>query len=216
MRLPSELNRIRIFLRPAVVNRYLKKNPDPKLHLGSGNNVVPGWLNSDKFDSRSDIYLNVCAALPFRDNIFPLVYAEHLLEHIPIRRIRHVFSEVFRILKPGGLFRVSVPGLELFAKNYVQGNDEFFRPYKEDYELERKAGKSRAWILRTNGAYFMTLAHFFHHRWMYDFETLEACGRETGFSRILRQEFRKSVSPEAAQMDREKRKPESIYADLIK
>jgi predicted SAM-dependent methyltransferase len=217
-RLPSELARIRIVLRPLAVARYLRGSPAPKLHLGCGEHVVPGWLNADKFNSRADIYLDVYRRLPFADRSFDLIYAEHLLEHVKIEKVAHVLSEALRVLKPAGLFRVTVPDLEMFARKYVEKDDGFFRSYLEKYAAATAAGERKTWIVRTNGAAFMTLANrrFFHHRWMYDFETVEACGKAVGFSRTVRQRFGQSISAEAAGMDLPARESETLYVDLVK
>ena len=52
--------------------------------------------------------------LPFEDNTFDLVYASHVLEHIPWYKVEEVVKEWVRILKPGGVLEVWVPdGLKI-------------------------------------------------------------------------------------------------------
>jgi predicted SAM-dependent methyltransferase len=218
VKLPSELTRVKVLVRPFRVARYLRSSPEPKLHLGCGEHVVPGWLNADKFDSRADIYVDVYYRLPFDDCTFSLIYAEHLLEHVKIEKVRHVLSEARRVLKPHGIFRLTVPDLELFAKKYVAKDAQFFRPYLEKYAAETAAGRTKSWVVRTNGAAFMTLANrrFFHHRWMYDFETVAACSAAVGFSQAVKQRLGQSLSPEAARMDLAHRESETLYVDLVK
>jgi SAM-dependent methyltransferase len=218
MRLPSELTRLKVFLRPFVARRYLREHAVRRLHIGCGDHLVPGWLNADKFDSRADIYLNVYGRLPFADDTFDAVYCEHVLEHVAIEKVRHFLAEVRRVLRPGGVFRVTVPDLEMFAARYVARDDGFFRPYIDMYQERAARGVRKTWIVRTNGAAFMTLANyrFFQHRWMYDFETIKACGEAVGYGRAVKQCFRQGLCAATAALDREFRRSETLYVDLVK
>lgn len=51
--------------------------------------------------------LGTAEKLPFRDNFFDLVVAWDVMEHVPDDR--KAFSEVSRVLKPGGYFLFSLP-----------------------------------------------------------------------------------------------------------
>lgn len=48
-------------------------------------------------------------ALPFADNCIPKVQAQDVLEHLPFEKVPFVLDEIWRVLKPGGVFRLSVP-----------------------------------------------------------------------------------------------------------
>lgn len=52
-------------------------------------------------------YLGTAESLPFGDNFFDLVVAWDVMEHVPDDR--KAFSEVSRVLKPGGYFLFSLP-----------------------------------------------------------------------------------------------------------
>ena len=217
-KLPSELTRVLILTRPFKVRQYLKKHPEPKLHLGCGPNFKEGWLNADKFDSRADIYLNAYHRMPFSDQTFFYLYSEHTLEHLKITKVKFFLEECLRILKPGGIFRITVPDLELLAKKYVEKDKTFFEPYLQKYEPKRKSGKAKYWMVRSPGGIINTLAtrHFFHHRWFYDFETLSACAKEVGFKDCLRKSFNQTEANVLKNMDRQERAHETLYVELIK
>lgn len=73
---------------------------------------TPGMVQARKFiDSMGikNIDLIGCSAqeLPFDDNSFDFVYSSHVLEHIEDRKL--AISEIFRVLKPGGIFFCAVP-----------------------------------------------------------------------------------------------------------
>ncbi len=124
---------LKALIRPFVVNRYLKTEPEPKLHLGCGLNIRKGWLNADRFKSEADIYLNVIGKLPFNEATFYGVHTEHMLEHIHVDRIPRLLQEIHRVLKPGGNLRISVPDLETYARKYVEKDHEFFKPIIDLY-----------------------------------------------------------------------------------
>jgi SAM-dependent methyltransferase len=213
----GELARLKILTRPLVRRRYLASTTSPKLHLGCGPRVAPGWLNADKFHADADIYLNAYRPLPFADDTFAIVFAEHMIEHLRIDKVGFFLGEVRRVLKPGGLFRVSCPDLGLFIAKYTAGDDAFFAPILSHFQGKlEKTKDARYWVVRTSGGALMSRAYFHHHRWMYDFGTLRACLADVGFQRIEQQSFRQSVSSEAAALDNPDRAFESLYVDAVK
>lgn len=213
----SELARLKLLTRPMVRRRYLASTTEPKLHLGCGPRVEPGWLNADKFHRDADIWLNAYRPLPFADATFSIVFAEHMIEHLRIDKVGFFLGEVRRVLKPGGLFRVSCPDLGLFIERYTAGDDGFFAPILSHFEGKlAKTKDPRYWIVRTKGGALMSRAYFHHHRWMYDFGTLGACLQEVGFSRVVRQTFRQSLVAEAAALDNPEREFESLYVDAVR
>ena len=209
---------VRILARPRARRRYFASHPVRKLHLGCGTNLVPGWLNADKFTWQSDIFLDAYRRFPFPDRSFRVVYAEHLIEHLRIDRVAGFLGEVHRVLEDRGLFRFSCPDLALFAARYVAGDREFFAPVLSHFEKKRATKPHpKYWVLRTTGAAFMSRAmHFHNHRWMYDFETLRSCLAEIGFSAVTKQTYRRSLLEEAGAMDGPVREWESLYVDAVK
>lgn len=61
-----------------------------------------------------DYVLDAARTLPFGDASFDLIYASHVLEHIPWYQTDDVLREWRRILKPGGVLEIWVPdGLKI-------------------------------------------------------------------------------------------------------
>ncbi|HZQ40651.1 MAG TPA: methyltransferase domain-containing protein [Rhizomicrobium sp.] len=52
---------------------------------------------------------DLTAALSYDDNSIAKVQAQDVLEHLPFERVPFVLDEIYRVLKPGGVFRLSVP-----------------------------------------------------------------------------------------------------------
>jgi SAM-dependent methyltransferase len=48
-------------------------------------------------------------ALPFEGGSIAKVQAQDVLEHLPFEKLPFVLDEIYRVLKPGGAFRLSVP-----------------------------------------------------------------------------------------------------------
>lgn len=47
--------------------------------------------------------------LPYPDNSIPKIQSQDVFEHLPFDRLPFVLDEIYRVLQPGGLFRLSVP-----------------------------------------------------------------------------------------------------------
>jgi predicted SAM-dependent methyltransferase len=212
----SEFARLKILTRPLVRRRYLAGTDAPKLHLGCGPRVEPGWLNADKFDARADIYLNAYKRLPFGDETFAIVFCEHMIEHLRTDTVPAFLREVHRVLRPGGLFRVTCPDLGLFIAKYAAGDRSFFDPIVTHFRDKlTKTKDQRYWLVRSPGSALMSRAYFHHHRWLYDFETLAACLREVGFTNVVQQAHGRSLVTEAA-LDNPERAYETLYVDAVK
>ncbi len=56
-----------------------------------------------------EIRHDLSSPLPFPDSSIAKVQAQDVLEHLPLERVPFVLDEIHRVLKPGGVFRLSVP-----------------------------------------------------------------------------------------------------------
>lgn len=218
MKVPGELVRLKLLVRKFVVQKYLKNNKIPKLHIGCGDHIYPGWLNCDKFMAGADIYLNVYAKFPFESNTFEKAYSEHMIEHLNVDKVQHFLSEVYRTLKPGGIFRLTCPDFDKYATAYANNDNEFYDRVKNNLAWKKESHPDLTWVLRSSGGAFVAsiLKDYFNHKWMYDFETLESCLKEVGFSKVIRQDYQKSIDDECGSFDEEIREFESLYIDAIK
>ena len=52
---------------------------------------------------------NLTDPLPFADDSIGKIQAQDVLEHIAFEKISSVLDEIYRVLRPGGVFRLSVP-----------------------------------------------------------------------------------------------------------
>lgn len=107
-----------------------------KIHFGPGPNwnSVKGseeWFCIDIDPSRATGKLGVMdfnknfEKIPIDNNSCEAIYASHTFEHINPGVMPKVFSECFRVLKPGGCIRIVIPNPILSIKNYLDRNYEF-------------------------------------------------------------------------------------------
>lgn len=71
--------------------------------------MLDGWVNHD-----ADC--DITKPLPYGDGVADSVLAEHVSEHISGPEVLRFFTEVHRLLKPGGIFRVCVPQIGTHLK----------------------------------------------------------------------------------------------------
>lgn len=102
-------------------------------NIGAGNFFHKYWTN---VDYKTDWYaeaqtaafvnynLNDMAPLPFADNSLEVAYTSHTIEHVKNDAVRNLFLEVFRCLKPGGIFRITCPDADrLFLATSLNRSD---------------------------------------------------------------------------------------------
>ncbi len=80
------------------------------LEIGPGDSRIPGFETLNMIDGPNVDY--VCDAsniLPFLENTFNIIYASHILEHIPWYFTERALQEWTRILKPGGSLEIWIP-----------------------------------------------------------------------------------------------------------
>ena len=82
-------------------------------------------------------HYDICRPLPFPEDTFDSVYALHIIEHLTPEEGGEFVAEVFRVLRPGGIFRVSTPDLEAIVRAYLERLDV--------YEDPRKTRESNLW-----------------------------------------------------------------------
>jgi len=119
----------------------LPQNPDGKIliHLGCGEINSPEFINVDFRRAPHVHYVcDVTDLSIFPNNYADLVYACHLLEHVFPEHHKKVLWEWKRILKNGGILRLSVPDFEKLILIYkICDNDiESIRAPLMGYEGE--------------------------------------------------------------------------------
>jgi len=110
------------FAKRRLVKPSLPKNRDGKVlvHIGCGRKNSPEFINVDARPfAHVHIVTDDVTCLPdFSDATVDLVYMCHILEHIKRNDLKDVLSEMKRVLKDGGVLRLSVPDFDKLIDVY--------------------------------------------------------------------------------------------------
>jgi len=116
---------------PRVIRDYLESHSVRKLHLGAGGNDPRGWLNTDIFPTREEVYLNASKPYPFSDGSFQYVFSEHMIQAVPWEAGVAMLKECYRVLAPGGKLRVVTPNLAKFFQLLIGNPDAGAKQFME-------------------------------------------------------------------------------------
>lgn len=112
-------------------NMDLQRSPGPqsnrgelKLHLGCGNNLLPGYVNIDKYNPQADRLMDG-GQLDYPDASVSEILTSHMIEHVPLSEFQVMLQEWKRVLKPGGSLTIRCPNHELYMRMWLEGNDEY-------------------------------------------------------------------------------------------
>lgn len=93
-----------------------------KLHLGCGSNIIPEWTNVDLSDLKGVTKWDLTKSLPVDSSSVDYIYSEHFIEHITREQAKGLLIECSRVLRMGGVLRISTPDLRKLVNEYLSGN----------------------------------------------------------------------------------------------
>lgn len=94
-----------------------------KLHLGCGTKRLPGYINVDILPGPAVDHICDIRELDFADESADLVYSCAAIEHVGRREWVDLLREWRRVLKPGGLLRVSTMDFDACASEYLKNRN---------------------------------------------------------------------------------------------
>jgi len=184
------------------------------VQYGAWRDAAPGWIN---YDASPNVWLerlpvvgillrmrsaafpeairygNIVAGLPHEDNSVDGVYASHVLEHLALDEFWLALRNTYRLLKPGGTFRLVVPDLHERARRYLAAVDaqraDAAWTFMHTSALGREE-RSRKLLSHLRDA----LGHS-HHLWMWDEPSMFSALATVGFAAIRRCEFGDAKDP---------------------
>jgi predicted SAM-dependent methyltransferase len=152
--------------------KNLEIGPTPNTKIG------PDWDTMDVMVEYKPTYVHdlkkPMTMIP--DNTYDLVYASHIMEHVPWYSVDSVFSEILRILRPGGSFEVWVPDFEKIVKVYLT------KEFPDNWRMFNKDNDPMLWVLGRLFAYDRggtNESNF--HRNAFDFNHLSKTFIKNGF-----------------------------------
>lgn len=182
------------------------RNFDPSIYLKLGRlpllgRMVRPWL-PHQFPPGVEVG-DVVKGLPIANSEADVVFCSHVLEHLAYEDALVALGEVYRILKPGGLFRVVVPDLESRVREYVNNYDRLETP---GHTLMRATllgrSKPKSGSLSAIMKCWLSTSQ---HEWMWDYRSLRVELVAQGFSSVRRFEFCESEDARLRAAEKESR-----------
>jgi SAM-dependent methyltransferase len=176
------------------------------VQYGAGVAGPPEWMNFDasptlrverlaligRLIKKNDVrfsehvrFGDIVKGLPVAADSVQGLYASHVLEHLTLADCLTALSNSYRILRPGGVFRMIVPDLCARAERYLacNGSEQGAHWFMRSSGLGRE--RREAGVVGRLAQVFGNSAHL----WMWDQVSLTAALARTGFVRIRRCEF---------------------------
>lgn len=143
-----------------------------KYHVGCGKRYIPGWIHVDganyQYIENKDISLKWVAS-----NSAEIIYASHLLEYFDSGECILLIREWYRVLKKGGILRLSVPDLKKLFEVY-QTNESVSDIIGPLFGKMEMAGET------------------VYHKIVFDMKTLQSLLSYCGFSELREWDWRKT------------------------
>lgn len=142
------------------------------INIGAGKFNLDGWVNIDHrsghyCSNKIDVDIDLMSGyrLPYPSGWVRCAYTSHVIEHIHEPDVARMFAEVFRVLQPGGIFRITCPdALAAWYSLLNNGDDGFFAIYDiadvfNAQSFEKKYSRTKALKDATIGQKFMYFIH---------------------------------------------------------
>lgn len=172
-------NRVASKISKSQVRRRLQSYT--KLHLACGTNVLSQWANIDILNDPAIIRWNITNGLPARSGSIEYIFSEHFIEHVTHKQASTLLAECCRVLKTGGLLRISTPNLRVLIDQYMLGQTTEWADVH--------------WHPRTPCQMLNEGFRLWGHQFVYDLEELEHLLLQAGFGTITRVLWRESTTP---------------------
>jgi predicted SAM-dependent methyltransferase len=156
--------------------------------------------------------LDIGRPLPFEDGAVDWVYAEHLIEHVPLPTAIGWLAEVRRILAPGGVLRLTTPDLRAYVAGYLEQDGRgFFAAHRRRLRMMRVGPpmpERRAFMMNQ-------IFYLYGHRWIYDFDEIRYALGAAGFAAeaVVERRYREGARSDVADLDTSFRRDETLYAE---
>lgn len=172
-----------------LFNLYNNRNKLNRcLEIGPGDKRIDGFETLNIVDTNStDYILDARFRLPFNDNTFDVIYASHILEHIPWYQTLDVLKEWNRVLSKSGSLEIWVPDGLKIAQAFVDAENGNDYTDKDGWYKFNEHKDPCIWAsgrIFTYGDGKGTLGHPNWHLSIFSFRYLESLLNKAGFSNI--------------------------------
>lgn len=175
----SDTFRVSPSIIPASPTGHAKRQAPVRLHLGCGKRYLPGYTHIDIDEHPHLDYCHDIKSLPmFNDATVNEIYTCGTFEYLDrVTEVPDALAEWRRVLRPGGLLRISVPDLAAVVKVYRKYKNVdgigVLGPLYGRIDIATEAGP-----------------RVLFHKTVYDFASLRATLQAAGFREVKRYDWR--------------------------
>ena len=198
--------RVRAVVRAAVLGvntplakgrlrRALSSGDRPlKIEIG-GLTRRPGWVVTN-VNAVTRNYLDATRRWPVEDGAVSHVYADNVIEHLPLAAGRAMLAEAHRCLQPGGRIRLVTPDIRKHVELYLAGDAAVDGEVGAAYRALGLVVEHPIDLMR------IPIGSFGHHQgYVYDFATLDHELKRAGFHSTTEYPLGSSDDPVLAGLD---------------
>lgn len=153
-------------------------------------------------------FADVSRKIPERDASAEAIYSCHMLEHLDRSQAKRFLAEVWRVLSPGGIVRISVPDLRKLVAHYKNSGDA-----NQFVELLQMGAERPTSVV---GRVRQLVAGWRHHLWMYDAKSLSQLLVDCGFVDPKECQPGETRIPSPGALDLHERADESVVVEAIR
>lgn len=170
--------------------RRLIASTAPPYRVELGASTLPHeHLIATDISWRTRYWLDATQPWPFPAGSVSHVYADNMIEHIPLERARLAFRHAYRAMAPDARLRLVTPDAERFVRMYLDGGDllaaQTERNRRHGYRVDHPVS-----LLRT---IFAECGH--HVGYVWDYQALSDELADAGFVKIERRDVQGSEDP---------------------
>lgn len=194
------------------------KNFDVSPTLRIQKTPVLGWLLKKSlgqvFDGNVQ-YGDVTKGLPgIKENTADGVYCSHVLEHMSLADFRVAIANSYKMLKPGGRFRLIMPDLKVLVDDYITDKD------KGDPEASVRFIKRTLMAMEDRPKDLKAVSKlaygYLNHLWLWDTESTINELEKVGFTKIRQAEFNDSEDEMFKMVENPKRFELCVKLEAVK
>lgn len=175
-------NRYAYLIRNRSIRSYIKTHKTRKLNLGCWPYLMDSWLNTDLYGNETVVPLDLTKKFPIKTSSFHYIFLEHTIEHFTLAQAKEILKECYRILKPGGIVRLSTPDLLFLIELYQQNKSPIQKKY---INWSSKTFPNELNTISDT----MVINNFVRawgHQFIYDFKTIKKLLETIGFTNTKR------------------------------
>jgi predicted SAM-dependent methyltransferase len=202
------LSRLRLEIR---IQRIVKKSrrefyrwrdrENLKLNLGCGGDLKPGWINVDLAleslpmvnaeTAPTFINYDLRRQIPLNENSCELIYSSHFFEHLEYSDSLRLLRQCYHLLKPDGIFRISLPDFKGACTAYLKDDYSYFELVDPDTFLSEVAPETLTLVDYVNFAIYQSG----EHKRVYDEEKVIRLLQSIGFTSVSVSSYETEIDP---------------------